>query len=209
MDFEILGTPGWREGLIAIIVLLVIYVAMLLMRLRRLQNERQAVSTQAANAAMASYAAMQSPLASPEPPAVAAPSPVEESPPAPPLPPPPAAALTVGEAEQTWSEPAADNPTPALLEALQQELYQLRCEVDELRAEVLAARKDVRQQLSHSIDAPPPPSPQYNDAMQMASEGHDATAIAHQCHISRAEADLVVALARNRGEGLSDRRRAE
>ncbi|HPP47308.1 MAG TPA: DUF2802 domain-containing protein, partial [Accumulibacter sp.] len=107
------------------------------------------------------------------------------------------------------AEPVAENPAQALLEALQQDLYQLRCEVDELRAEVLAAREDVRQQLSRSIDAPPPPSPQYNDAMQMAREGHDATAIAHQCHISRAEADLVVALARNRGEGFSDRRRAE
>ena len=203
MDFELLGTPGWREGLIAIIVLLVGYVVMLIMRLRRLQNERQAVTAQAANAALANYAAMQEPTttAVAGPPSVSAPAAAET--------PPVSAVFTVSETEQTWSEPLAENPAQAVLEALQQELYQLRCEVDELRAEVLAAREDVRQQLSHSIDAPPPPSPQYNDAMQMAREGHDATAIAHQCHISRAEADLVVALARNRGEGLSDRRRAE
>jgi hypothetical protein len=44
-------------------------------------------------------------------------------------------------------------------------------------------------------------SPLYNDAMQMAIQGHDATTIAHHCGIARAEADLVVALARNRHEG--------
>ncbi|HNE14291.1 MAG TPA: DUF2802 domain-containing protein, partial [Accumulibacter sp.] len=119
------------------------------------------------------------------------------------------APLTVSEAEQVWHEPPAVNPAEALIEELRQELYQLRCEVDELRAEVLAAREDVRHQLSQSIDAPPPPSPQYNDAMQMAKQGYDATAIAHQCNISRAEADLVVALARNRGESLPQRRRSE
>jgi hypothetical protein len=39
--------------------------------------------------------------------------------------------------------------------------------------------------------------------MQMAIQGHDATTIAHRCGIARAEADLVVALARNRQEGFS------
>jgi len=36
----------------------------------------------------------------------------------------------------------------------------------------------------------------------MAVQGHDATTIAHHCGIARAEADLVVALARSRNEGI-------
>jgi hypothetical protein len=37
-----------------------------------------------------------------------------------------------------------------MIDALQREVYQLRCEVDELRAEVLAAREDFRRQSSQS-----------------------------------------------------------
>jgi hypothetical protein len=85
---------------------------------------------------------------------------------------------------------------------MQRELYQLRCEVDELRAEVLSAREDFRRQSSQSAASTQTGSPLYNDAMQMAIQGHDATTIAHRCGIARAEADLVVALARNRQEGF-------
>ena len=89
-----------------------------------------------------------------------------------------------------------------MIDALQREVYQLRCEVDELRAEVLAAREDFRRQSAQSTASAQSASPLYNDAMQMAIQGHDATTIAHRCGIARAEADLVVALARNRHEGL-------
>ena len=41
-------------------------------------------------------------------------------------------------------------------------------------------------------------APQYSDAMQMALQHHDAATISQQCGISRAEAELVVALVRNR-----------
>ena len=41
-------------------------------------------------------------------------------------------------------------------------------------------------------------SPLYNDAMQMARQGHDAATISQHCGIARAEAELVVSLARNR-----------
>lgn len=204
MDLESLGSLGWREGLIAIIALLVGYIVLLFVRLRRLQHERNAVAAHAARSAVASYTAVQEPAAASLPTAPATDTPaVATVLPSTPTP------LTVSEAEQAWHEPPVASPSQALIESLQQELYQLRCEVDELRAEVLAAREDVRHQLSQSIDAPPPPSPQYNDAMQMAKQGYDATAIAHQCNISRAEADLVVALARNRGESIAERRRGE
>ncbi|MBL8396061.1 MAG: DUF2802 domain-containing protein, partial [Candidatus Accumulibacter sp.] len=96
-----------------------------------------------------------------------------------------------------WNEPPAELPGQAVIDVLQREVYQLRCEVDELRTEVLAAREDWRRQ-SSAQGAAPGASPLYNDAMQMAMQGHDATAIAHRCGIARAEADLVVALARNR-----------
>ena len=41
-------------------------------------------------------------------------------------------------------------------------------------------------------------SPIYNDAMQFALQGHDAATISQNYGISRAEAELVVALVRNR-----------
>ena len=40
-------------------------------------------------------------------------------------------------------------------------------------------------------------SPIYGDAMQMAAAGYDAAMIAERCGIARAEAELVVALARS------------
>jgi len=88
---------------------------------------------------------------------------------------------------------------------LRRDLYQLRCELgelrDELRAEVLAMREDLLQAPAPSLDSPQATSPLYSDAMQLAVQGHDATTIARHCGIARAEADLVVALARRRGEG--------
>jgi hypothetical protein len=104
--------------------------------------------------------------------------------------------------EFAWNEPPAGMPGQAWIDSLQREVYQLRCEVDELRTEVLAAREDFRQQSRQSTGSAPAAAPLYNDAMQMAIQGHDATTIAHHCGIARAEADLVVALARNRYEGV-------
>ncbi|HPT49897.1 MAG TPA: DUF2802 domain-containing protein [Accumulibacter sp.] len=190
MDFELLGSLGWREGLIAIIALLVGYVVLLFLRLRRLQRERSAAATVVAQSAIASYAAIQEP-----PPAVPDAVPETAAPESVPEP------VAPVDEELAWSGTPPENPGQALLDSLQQEVYQLRCEVDELRAEVLAAREDIRHQLVQSADAAPAPTPQYADAMQMAGQGHDATAIAHHCRISRAEADLVVALARNRKDG--------
>jgi hypothetical protein len=40
-------------------------------------------------------------------------------------------------------------------------------------------------------------SPIYGDAMQMAVAGYDPTVIAERCGIARAEAELVVALAKS------------
>ncbi|EXI66773.1 MAG: hypothetical protein AW08_02356 [Candidatus Accumulibacter adjunctus] len=201
MDLELLGRLGWREGLIAIIVLLVLYIVVLFVRMRRLQDSAMALPSPAAQSAVAAYtaiqesesgeASVQDPSAVPQKPADALPPAVAE----------PAATVRAdaGRPSFAWNEPPPQIPGQELIDALQRDVYQLRCEVDELRAEVLAAREDFRQAAKGTVPSAPP---LYNDAMQMAIQGHDATAIAHRCGIARAEADLVVALARNRRDGL-------
>ena len=209
MDFDLLGSLGWREGLIAVIVLLVAYIILLYLRMRRLQRgviTSPPLAAQAAQAA-AAYAAVQE-SASAQGAAAAAVDPVVTV-----AAPPPSGSASVAapdapagaepaSPEFAWNEPPAGMPGQAWIDSLQREVYQLRCEVDELRTEVLAAREDFRQQSRQSTGSAPAAAPLYNDAMQMAIQGHDATTIAHHCGIARAEADLVVALARNRYEGV-------
>ncbi|WP_153109500.1 DUF2802 domain-containing protein [Propionivibrio limicola] len=92
-------------------------------------------------------------------------------------------------------------PTPGLeevgdaIEELLREAAQLRKEVGGLRAEVLVLREELQRHITPK-DATQSISPLYSDALQMAKGGHDANAICVQCGISRAEAELVVALAR-------------
>ena len=196
MDLELLGSLGWREGLMAIIALLVVYIVVLFFRMRRLQRSMAAIPPLAAQSAVAAYSAIQEP-----PPVAAVVAPpagndasaanVEAS-----------VRVDAGKPEFAWNEPPPEIPGQALIDALQREFYQLRCEVDELRAELLATREDFRRQYAQSAGPAQGASPLYNDAMQLAIQGHDATTIAHHCGIARAEADLVVALARNRHEGL-------
>ena len=70
------------------------------------------------------------------------------------------------------------------------------------RQGLASVREDFRHQLAQvSESSAPAASPLYNDAMQMAAQGQDAATIAQQCGIARAEADLVVALVRNRNDG--------
>jgi hypothetical protein len=197
MDIDLLSSLGWREGLIAIIALLVLYILVMFLRMRRLQRDLRVagVSPRAAQSAVAAYAAAQDPESIPavtpvEP--VAAAAAVETT-----------ARVAADAPEFPWNEPPPEIPGQALIDALQREVYQLRCEVDELRGEVLAAREDFRRQLTQTEGAAlEASSPVYNGAMQMAVQGHDATTIAHHCGIARAEADLVVALARSRNEGI-------
>ena len=204
MDLDLLGSLGWREGLIAVIVLLVAYIIVLYLRMRRLQRGVAALPPLAAQAAVAAYTAVQEPASVASVAAVEPAAAVEAPPPS------GASVAATGSPahadpqppEFAWNEPPAEIPGQAWIDSLQREVYQLRCEVDELRAEVLAAREDFRQQAGQSTGSAQTASPLYNDAMQMAIQGHDATTIAHHCGIARAEADLVVALARNRYEGV-------
>ena len=79
---------------------------------------------------------------------------------------------------------------------LLRDVDQLRDELDAVRGELAGLRADMQQELAH-MRAAQTVSPLYGDAMQMALAGHDATRIAERCGIARAEADLVVALARS------------
>jgi len=98
---------------------------------------------------------------------------------------------------QSYSETASHLASELLAEGLERELGQLREEVETMRAELAALREDMQQELAH-LRATQTVAPIYGDAMQMAAAGYDASMIAERCGIARAEAELVVALARSR-----------
>lgn len=187
MDFEALGNLSWREALIAIIVLLVFYLVLAFLRIRRLKREPVVENVpvpQAVHPALAAYASEQAPEL-----------------PVPPVPGDfpnlPEALTAPPEISFPWNEPPPEIPGQQLIEALERELAQLRKEVSVLRAEMQLLREAQRRDLAHSQVAHNA-SPLYNDAMQMAMQGLDAASIAQHCGIARAEAELVVALVRNR-----------
>jgi hypothetical protein len=187
MDFgvltEALANLSWREALIAIIALLVLYVLVVFLRMRRLKRSKTVVSIVeplVAQAAVAAYtaSASPSPALSPEPPEpTAAPAP-----------------------DFAWNEPPPEIPGQQLIDALERHVYQLRGEVGMLRTELQQLREEVQREVTQA-QATHNVSPLYSDAMQMAMQGHDATAISQHCGIARAEAELVVALVRNRNDG--------
>lgn len=95
----------------------------------------------------------------------------------------------------------APPPSPAPLDdaplrGLQTEMLGVRAQLDSLQSALEALRGEVEQ-----IKAARAVSPQYNDALALAQKGMRPEDIAETCGISIGEADLVCALARNRGEG--------
>ncbi len=166
-------TLGMREGLIALIVLVAIYMLFVLLRMRHLRR-RPVLLPQAAPVAVIDE--------------------VEE-------------AKDDLPAKVSFDEIALPEDTSPPVESLtgaaedvrdhlEQELAQLRDEVDAIRGELAALRGDMHQELA-SLRASQTVSPIYGDAMQLAVSGYDAAAIAERCGIARAEADLVVALAKS------------
>ncbi|MBI3525326.1 MAG: DUF2802 domain-containing protein [Betaproteobacteria bacterium] len=85
-------------------------------------------------------------------------------------------------------QPAADFGEQLYRSGVEAELQQLRSEVAELK-EIIAQLKAARRV-----------SPQYNEAMLLAQRGMDELSIANQCGISIGEAELVLALSRNKQE---------
>lgn len=191
MDFEALGNLSWREALIAIIALLVLYLVLAFLRIRRLKRDPaidELPAPRPTHPALAAYASEQAP----EMPDL--PSPSNSPTDSPRL---PEALAVPSEISFPWNEPPPEIPGQQLIEALERELAQLRKEVEALRAEMRLLREAQQRDLAHSQVAQNA-SPLYNDAMQMAMQGIDAASIAQHCGIARAEAELVVALVRNR-----------
>lgn len=175
-------TLGLREGVIALIVFVALYMMVVVWRMRRLKAAARA--------------------SQPAPPVAPSVSVVDED----------AdddAPLTLSDVAGTPTAareeiPAAyERPSPHLAESvlqqgLERELQMLRDEVDAVRGELAALRADMHRELGH-LRATQSVAPIYGDAMQMAMGGHDAAMIAERCGIARAEAELVVALARSQG----------
>lgn len=189
MDFDFLANLSWREALIAIVALLAAYVVVVFVRLHRIKQGKLDLSVPeqlAAKSALAAYAAEQQPA----PPEVA---PEAASSAAPEL------LSAPSEFAFPWNEPPEEVQAQQRIDALEREQTQLRKEVGSLRAEVLVLREELQRnqvQLAQNVV-----SPLYSDAMQMAMQGYDAVSISEHCGIARAEADLVVALVRNRNDG--------
>lgn len=162
-----------REVVVGLVLLLAVYIVFLLLRMRRIGE---------------------SAVVTPEP----APLPPVETP-APSL-----DALLAEPPEPRYTPPPQPAPSPvsmaerALQASLERELLQLREEVDAMRGELAALREDMTRELAH-VRAGQTVAPIYGDAMQMAVAGYDAAMIAERCGIARAEAELVVALAKSQG----------
>ena len=178
MNFEDMAI-GWREALIGVVALLVLYVFVVFLRLRRLKQP-----VVAAPVSSSSVVAGEPPVGVSDPTA-----PVE-------LP-------GFVEPGFPWNEPpepvSPADIADARLKAAEAEIGQMRDEMAMLRSELAALRDDLKVKVEH-VQAAQHVAPIYGDAMQMAVAGYDAAAIAERCGVARAEAELVVALVRNREE---------
>lgn len=209
---------GWREILLGLILAIVAYMVWLLVRMRALNRQRRAPPPAKEPRELREPRVMEKPAAS-----EAAP---ENRPPDDPRNaqfhdhlreqlkerfkkhyPTPAVAEESREdpMEASWPpENRADFARQTLMDGVERELEQLREEVDALRGALSALREDfigLREEFQQEIQATHAAqnaSPLYSDAMQMAILGHDALTISERCGISRAEADLVVALVKNK-----------
>lgn len=174
--FELAGlTLGLREGLVALIVLVGLYMAYELIRIRYLRNKAEVEALVLAE--------------KPEPllnvtdeDADDLPSPKTRRPE--PVP------------EPLWERPPPSLAEGVLRQGMEQEITQLREELDSIRGELAALRADMQQEIG-VIRASQTVSPIYGDAMQMAMSGYDPSLIAERCGIARAEAELVVSLAKS------------
>ena len=186
MDFDFLSGFGWRECLMALIALLVIYMAVAYGRMRHLKRAEHVDSPVqpgfSPSSALAAYQAEQAPARE-------------------------AAKASAPEAKPgfqfPWEDAAGDHPFVKQIEALESEVEQLRREVGGLRAEVLVLRETSQRVLAMPKEEPKPTvtqaiAPQYSEALQLALKDVDAAEISHQCGITRAEAELVAALVKNR-----------
>lgn len=157
----------------ALIVLLAFYIVAVLMRIRRLRRQK--------NASQSVTSAMEPVLKA-----------LNEN------------AVEFAELQQpvesqdvAWSEPPSHMAQEAFMRGVESEVAQMRHELDTVRGEFAALREEMRQETAQ-MRANQTVSPLYGDAMQMAVTGYGADVIAERCGISRAEAELVASLVKNR-----------
>jgi hypothetical protein len=191
-----LSALGWREALLLLILGLVLYMLGLLWRMRRIRRA-------SASERVLREPRVRGPLddLDAEDDAVADPGVYLR----PPSPRPEDRAENGAAMAPAWA-PAEAEPLAgrAFMEGVARELEQLREEMDALRGALAALRDDVvdlRADLQQEIlaaRAAHNTSPLYSEAMQMALQGHEASTIAERCGIARAEAELVVALVKNK-----------
>ncbi len=171
-------TLGVREGVIVLITLVAVYMVFVLLRMRRLRKKPAPIVV---------------PVLAKNPPGEDVPV-LSDVEPAPYI----AEAVEVSDAEtdQPWAQTSSDLSAGMLRRGLELEVAQLRDEVDAIRGELAALRQDLQQEVAH-LHSAQAVSPVYGDAMQMAAAGYDPAMIADRCGIARAEAELVVALAKS------------
>lgn len=187
---------GVREGVLGLIALVALYIIVVLARMLLLRRQANAqVAAEPAPAAPTPAPVVVPPVATPDPatdddiPVLAVPveppDEIESS-----IPP----ALA-----NAWEAAAASVADENVRQTLAQEVAQLRDEVDAIRGELAALREDMQHELAH-LRAAQSMSPIYGDAMQLAVAGYDPALIAERCGIARAEAELVVALAKSQAQ---------
>lgn len=166
-------TIGVREGVIVLITLVVAYIVIVLWRMLALRRQAPVVVPEVVVPSVPTSTVSSEPILPPvaEPARTPPPGPSRDERP--------------GRSSEEFER-----------QRLEQEVFQLRDEVDTLRGELSALRQDMLREFAH-LQAAQAVSPIYGDAMQMAVAGYDPAVIAERCGIARAEAELVVALAKS------------
>lgn len=180
MDWETFLGVGWRQGLVVVIIGLLGYLGYSAFRLRRIRvmaaRRDDAAPTPAAKAVIDAYATIQEPLIKHEP-----------------------EPLAPSGAAFPWNEPPDDLPARERIEILERDVEQCHRELRAIRAELAELRSQPTRP-SAVADAAPLVAPAYQEAMRLAANGIDAERLARQCGISRAEAELVLALVKNKSD---------
>lgn len=109
-----------------------------------------------------------------------------------------AVTITAPPTSPAATPPVVGDPTDKTSFALRQFMVGVQAELDQLREEITQLKNEVA--LLKVIQGT---APQYNDAVQLAKADTSPTAIADECGISVAEAELVLALVRHGVKGES------
>lgn len=171
-------TLGMREAVVALIILIAGYMLFVLLRMRRLNAARSGDEMPATEAPLLREA-----------PAPTLDELLREAPDTPP----PAVRRERPRDRAAAQASAPRAPMADEVEALRRELATLRQDMEAMRQDLLHEITQLRA--GQSV------SPLYSEAMQMAVAGYSAAMIAERCGIARAEAEMVVGLARSQQSG--------